>query len=160
MSDEQDTTASGATPDPRRRARDLLRRTAPVLRDVNAAIDQNDALRETRDALVDKASELAKKADEALNRMTAIEGTVVEKRDDSPPNTTESTRIRPPSTAAAFTTSQPHWTRERVARIATAAATEAVRPHRPLLDRQTRLRLAGAGLVGLVAWAFVRTRRR
>lgn len=150
--------------DPRRRARDLLRRTAPMLRDVNAAIEQNGALRETRDALVDKAGDLVQKADDALGRMTAIEGTVVEpaQRDataasgaaEGAPDEVLSGKPSP----SASPPRQPHWTRQRLARMASAAATEAVRPHRPLVDRRTGLRLAAAGLVGLVAWALLRRR--
>jgi hypothetical protein len=165
VDDEQQPTPEQApVPDARTRARDLLRRTAPVLRDVNARIEQNEALRETRDALAGKAGELVQKADEALGNITAIEGTVVEKPAAGSPTGAPSSSSSAPKPApragepAPSGERQPHWTKERVARMATAAATDAVRPHRPLVRRETKFAL----LVGAVAGIFVATvmRRR
>jgi hypothetical protein len=149
------------TSDSRTRARELFRRTAPVLRDVNARIERNEALRETRDALVDKAGELVQRADDALGKMTAIEGTVVE-RDDAGATPRPAAASTPSSGSmprpAAAGERERHWTKQRVARMATAAATEAVRPARPLIRRETKTAL----LVGAIAGIFVATvlRRR
>lgn len=143
----------------RRRARDLFRRTAPVLRDVNAAIEQNRALRETRDALVQKA-------DEALGRITAIEGTVVERDAAGTEPIAAEPSTTPGDPAAPSEAGTPparereaHWTRQRVARMVTAAATEAVRPHRPLITRRARLSLTAAASA-VVAVLLLRRLRR
>ena len=136
---------------PRSRARDLLRRTAPVLRDVNARIDEHAALREARDAIVDRAGDVVQKADEQLRKITAIEGTVVERPGDDPMPAATASPPAEATGATEHTDREPHWTKQRLARMATAAATEAVRPHRPLVRRETKLAL----LVGAVLGVFV-----
>lgn len=146
------------TPDPRERARRLLRRTAPVLRDVNARIEEHASLRETRDALVDRAGGLVQKADEQLRKITAIEGTVVD-HEARPADGAASPPSATPSAAQAEDERQPHWTKQRVARMASAAAREAVRPHRPVVTRQTKWALLGGAVFG-VFFATVLRRRR
>lgn len=141
--------------DARRRARELFQRTAPALRDVNRRIDQHELLRDGRDAIVDKASELVQKADEALGRITAIEGTVVERTPSPAP---EPAPAPQPASQRSAEARHPHWTRERFARMASAAAAEAVRPHRPLLTRHVKIRLAA--LAGAVATTVLLRRRR
>lgn len=156
--DEQHGSDDRTPSDPRARARELFRRTAPVLRDVNQRIEQNEALRETRDALVDRAGGLVQKADEALGRMTAIEGTVVERDETAPTRPAHPAARAATSSPEPSTSRDPHWTKQRLARMASAAATEAVRPARPLIRRETKTAL----LVGAIAGIFFATvmRRR
>jgi hypothetical protein len=157
VADEQQDTPERPA-DPRERARDLLRRTAPVLRDVNARIDENPALRDTRDSLLDRAGGLVQKADEHLKRMTAIEGTVVD--DGSSARPAAAPASTPPRQApAADEAREPHWTKQRVARMATAAAREAVRPARPIISRDAKWALLGGALLGVFAATVLRRRR-
>lgn len=149
----------GDASDARSRARELFQRTAPALRDVNRRIDQHELLRDRRDAIVDKASELVQKADEALGRITAIEGTIVERTPSPAPEPAPAPQPRP-APQRATEARHPHWTRERFARMASAAATEAVRPHRPLLSPRWRARLGLGALATLGGFLLLRRRRR
>lgn len=160
MTDEQQGTPEQPA-DPRERARQLLRRTAPVLRDVNARIEQDPNLRDTRDALVDRAGGLVKKADEQLRKLTAIEGTVVERDGDTSPTSDASSTsaATPPRADTTDGERQPHWTKERVARMATAAAREAVRPHKPLVTREAKWALLCGAVFGVFAATVMRRRR-
>jgi hypothetical protein len=86
------------TPDPIDRARELMERTAPVLRDVNAALEKHGITPDSKVKLASRAASWVRRADEAVSRATAIEGTVVERTttgDDGA--TTTTTVVLPPA---------------------------------------------------------------
>lgn len=152
----------------------FLGRAAPFLRSVGQAMEQNAELRETRDAIVretrgviaSRAGELVRRADEALARVTAVEGTVVDRStspatptvDANAPASRPSLRYRLSTSPAA--PRDGHWTRRRFGRMALAAAREAARPARSPSGGITRMRLAVAGIVTTMLAVMLLRRRR
>jgi hypothetical protein len=90
------------TPDPIDRARELMERTAPVLRDVNAALEKHGITPDPKGSFASRAASLMRRADEAVSHATAIEGTVVERTTTSATSgeTTTTTVVLPPAPEA------------------------------------------------------------
>jgi hypothetical protein len=107
------------TPDPIDRARELMERTAPVLRDVNAALEKHGITPDPKGSLAGRAASWMRKADDAVTRATAIEGTVVER-------TTTSAASGDTTTTTVVLPSAPERRMLPVRTIAAYAATLAV----------------------------------
>src|SRR5690348_3258691 len=75
-----------------------MERTAPVLRDVNAALEKHGITPESKVKLASRAASWVRRADEAVSRATAIEGTVVERTtSEDGATTTTTTVVMPPA---------------------------------------------------------------
>ena len=86
VSDESDTTAGSeqAAPEhPLQRAHKFFQKAAPVIREVNDAIE-GGALEQVRDTVVERANDFVQKVDDAVANATAIEGDVIERVVDEP----------------------------------------------------------------------------
>ena len=60
-------------------ARNLARRAAPVLRDMNEAVERHGGLDEVREVVVERTSHIVKRASDAIAHASAIEGTVIDR---------------------------------------------------------------------------------
>ena len=103
VSDEPDIDTAATPEHPLQRAHRFFQKAAPVIREVNDAIE-GGALEQVRDTVVERANDFVQKVDEVVANATAIEGDVIERVVDEPAASARATSASSSTSAARWIT--------------------------------------------------------